>query len=173
MCICDKLTSHLFIRFDWARFSLFNSAIFKIQNNDIWNCSFAMGWSETVLAYAIGLTILGMRNLSGSLSAKAGKKLWANFIILAYYEQAVWGMWKPYTGFYWDYFSNWLDVVFLLDCLFVVFAPKCHDWTKLVHPIFGGFSEWFQILFLRSFYSKAFSSISYKVISSVSCIGRW
>lgn len=58
----------------------------------------------------------------------------------AYFEQAVWGIWKPYTGFYWDYFSNWLDLIFLLDAFFVVFAPTLHEITKLIHPVFGGFS---------------------------------
>lgn len=73
-------------------------------------------WSISVLVYAIGLTTL------------------------AYYEQAVWGIWKPYTGFYWDYFSNWLDVIFLVDAFFVAFMPDAHEYIKLVHPTFGGFS---------------------------------
>ena len=42
----------------------------------------------------------------------------------AYMEQAVWGIWKPYTGYYFDYFSNWLDLVYCLDTFAIAFMPR-------------------------------------------------
>jgi hypothetical protein len=40
-----------------------------------------------------------------------------------------------------DYFSNWLDLIWLIDTFAIAFLPAVHDWIKLVHPTFGGLSE--------------------------------
>ena len=61
-------------------------------------------------------------------------------LIWGYYEQAVWGVWNPYTGYWFDYYSNWLDLIYVIDCLFVCVAPALHERTKLIQPINGGFS---------------------------------
>ena len=62
-------------------------------------------------------------------------------LIWGYYEQAVWGVWDPYTGHWFDYYSNWLDLVYVVDAALVCFAPSFHRrHTKLVQPINGGFS---------------------------------
>ena len=87
----------------------------------------------------------------------------------AYMEQAVWGIWKPYTGFYFDYFSNWLDLVYCLDTFAISFMPRnvhygliqgtcnpfefsgfivnlnrIHKHTKITQPILGGLSDSFK-----------------------------
>ena len=87
----------------------------------------------------------------------------------AYMEQAVWGIWKPYTGYYFDYFSNWLDLVYCLDTFAIAFMPRnvhnslikdtcdpfqfsrkivnfnrIHKHTKITQPILGGLSGSFK-----------------------------
>ena len=54
------------------------------------------------------------------------------------------------TGHWFDYYSNWLDLIYVIDCLFVIMAPKLHEKTKLIQPVCGGFSFFYYWIVIAS-----------------------